>query len=146
MIKKNRPTIYSQFEIDALLFYMTMLLFMPVVLVFTYLFQVDEILNVNTFMFWLLIVNFILIIVGTIGLIIKKDVLKRRVKPVYRIEFFYLLFLYSFGLLGFVVIYDYMGGNRAYIANILVVLFAGLLFLVIYLGRKFFKFDYMRKK
>jgi len=93
-----------------------------------------------------LIVNFILIIVGTIGLIIKKDVLKRRVKPVYRIEFFYLLFLYSFGLLGFVVIYDYMGGNRAYIANILVVLFAGLLFLVIYLGRKFFKFDYMRKK
>lgn len=146
MIKKNRPTIYSQFEIDALLFYMTMLLFMPVVLVFTYLFQVDEILNVNTFMFWLLIVNFILIIAGTIGLIIKKDVLKRRVKPVYRIEFFYLLFLYSFGLLGFVVIYDYMGGNRAYIANILVVLFAGLLFLVIYLGRKFFKFDYMRKK
>lgn len=146
MIQKNKPRIYSQFEIDVLLFYVTMFLFLPVVLVFTYLFEVDERLNINTFMLWLLVGNFILMVIGTVVLSLKKDTLKRRVKPVYRIEFFYLLFLFSFGLLGFVVIYDYMGGNRAYIANILVVLLAVLLFLVIYLGRKFFKFDYMRKK
>lgn len=146
MIKKVKPKIYSQFEIDVLLFYFTMILFMPIVLVFTYLFQVDEVLNINTFMFWLLITNIIFMTAGTVFLIARKDFLRRRVKPVYRIEFIYMLFLFGFGLLGFVVIYDYMGGNRAYIANILVVLFAAQLFLVIYLGRRFFKFDYMKKK
>jgi len=146
MIKKPKPKIYSQFEIDVLIFYFTMILFMPIVLVFTYLFEVDEILNINTFMFWLLIVNLTLMVTGTFLLALNKDNLKRRVKPVYRFEFFYLLFLFGFGLLGFVVIYDYMGGDRAYIANILVVLFAIQLFLVIYLGRRFFKFDYMKKK
>ncbi len=146
MIKKNKPKIYSQFEIDILLFYFSMILFMPIVLVFTYLFEVDTLLNINTFMLWLLIGNFILMAIGTVILAARKDLLKRRVKPVYRFEFIYLLFLFGFGLLGFIVVYDYMGGDRAYIANILVVLFAVLLFLVIYLGRKFFKFDYMKKK
>jgi len=121
-------------------------LFMPIVLVFTYLFQVDEVLNINTFMFWFFFTNIIFMTAGTVFLIARKDNLRRRVKPVYRIEFIYMLFLFGFGLLGFVVIYDYMGGNRAYIANILVVLFAAQLFLVIYLGRRFFKFDYMKKK
>ncbi len=146
MIKKDRQKIYSQFEIDVLLFYSTMILFLPVILVFTYLFEVDEVLNVNTFMLWVLIANVIIMAFGTLLLVLNKDVLKRRVKPVYRIEYFYLLFLFSFGLLGFVVIYDYMGGDRAYIANILFVIFAIELFLAIYLGRKYFKFDYMRKK
>lgn len=146
MIKKNKPRIYSQFEIDVLLFYITMVMFLPVILVFTYLFEVDNLLNINTFMFWLLIANFIIMILGTAWFVWKKDTLKRRVKAVYRMEYFYLLFLFGFGLLGFIVIYDYMGGDRAYIANILVVLFAVVLYLVISLGRKFFKFDYMRRK
>ncbi len=146
MIKHDKPRIYSQFDIDAIIFYTNMILFTPLVLVFTYLFEIDKLLNINTFMFWLLMVNFILMIAGTIYLAINKDRLKRRVKPQYRIEFFYMIFLYVFGLLGFVVIYDYMGGDRAYIANILVVLFAILLYLSIYLGRKFFKFDYIEKK
>lgn len=146
MIKHDKPRIYSQFDIDVIIFYTNMVLFMPLILVFTYLFEIDKMLNINTFMFWLVIINFILMIGGTIYLAFNKDRLKRRVKATYRIEFFYMIFLYVFGLLGFVVIYDYMGGDRAYIANILVVLFAILLYLSIYLGRKFFKFDYIEKK
>lgn len=145
MIKKNKPKIYTQFEIDTITFYASMVLFLPLVLVITYLFEIDKHLNINVFMFWLIITNFILTITGTILLAISKDRLRRKVKPSYRGEFFYLIFIFVFGLLGFVVIYDYMGGNRAYIANILVVLLAVLLFLAIYLGRKYFKFDYMRK-
>lgn len=145
MIKKNKPKIYTQFEIDIITFYASMFLFLPLVLVITYLFEIDKHLNINDFMFWLLIANFILTIAGTILLALSKDKLRRKVKASYRGEFFYLIFIFVFGLLGFVVIYDYMGGNRAYIANILVVLLAVLLFLAIYLGRKYFKFDYMRK-
>ena len=146
MIKKEKTKIYSQFEISIIVFYAAMIFFMPIILVFTYLFEVDKYLNINTFMFWTLISNFIVMVIGTVILGLRRDHLKRRVKAVYRMEFFFLLFLFVFGLLGFVVVYDYLGGDRAYIANILVVLFSILVYLVIYLGRRYFKFDYIKKK
>lgn len=146
MIQKNRPKIYSQFEINVILFYITMILFTPVVLVLTYMFEIDQALNINTFMLWLLISNGALILIGSVWLAARKQILKRTVKPTYRGEYIYTMVLFVFALLGVVVLYDYMGGNRAYIANILVVLFAAFLYALIYLGRKYFKFDYMKKK
>ncbi|XMB72542.1 hypothetical protein RJI07_01230 [Mycoplasmatota bacterium WC30] len=146
MIKSDKPKIYSQFEIIVLIFYSTVIFFMPIILVLTYLFEVDKSLNINTFMLWTLFTDLLIMVVGTVFIVINKDKMKRKVKATYRGEFFYLIFLFAFGLLGFIVIYDYMGGNRAYIANILVILFSALLYLLIYLGRRYFKFDYMRKK
>jgi nitrate reductase gamma subunit len=90
--------------------------------------------------------NFVALITGTIILALNRDRLRRNVKVSYRNEYFYLIFLFVFGLLGFVVLFDNMGGNRAYIANILVVLFAGLLYLLIFLGRKYFNLDYINKR
>jgi hypothetical protein len=146
MIKKNKPTIYSQFEINSILMYGTLIMYMPIILVFTYIFEIDKYLNTNTFMFWLVISDFILIVIGTVILLLRKDHLQRKVKANYRGEFFYLVFLTMFGLLGFVVIFDYLGGNRQYVANYLLVLASIFLYVLIYLGRKFFKFDFMRKK
>ncbi len=146
MIKKDKPKIYSQFEINVLIFYSTVIFFMPIILVFTYLFEIDKSLNINTFMLWILSANLLLMFVGTVLIVANKDKMKRKVKAAYRGEFFYVIFLFAFGLLGFIVIYDYMGGSRAYVANILIVIFSALLYLLIYLGRRYFKFDYMRKK
>lgn len=146
MIKRNRPKIYSQYEIDIIIYYASMIFFLPIILVITYLFEIDKVLNINIFMFWTLIANSIFIVLGSIYFVIKKDYLKRKVKATYRMEYFYLLFIAVFGLLGFVVIYDYLGGDRAYIANILVLIFAVLVFSIIYLGRRYFKFDYIKKK
>lgn len=146
MIKKNRPKISTQFEINVIIFYANMVLFLPLILVFTYLFEIDKLLNINDFMFWTLIINFIALLTGTIILAFNRDKLRRKVKVTYRNEFYYLIFLFVFSLLGFVVIYDNMGGNRAYIANILVVLFAGLLYLSILLGRRYFNLDYINKR
>jgi len=123
-----------------------MFMFLPLILVFTYLFEFDRHININTFIFWVVIVNLVVLVIGTIVLALNKDKLKRKVKATYRSEFFYLIFLFVFGLLGIIVLYDYMGGNRAYIANILVVIFTGLTFLSIYLGKTIFKFDYINKK
>jgi len=146
MRSNKRALIYSKFEINSILLYATMIAFMPIILVFTYIFDIDEHLDVNRFILLIEIINFVLMIVGSVALYLRKDHLKRQVSPTYRNEFIYLTALCAFGLLGFVVFYDYMGGDRAYIANILVFLFAILLYLLIFLGRKYFKFDYMRKK
>ena len=146
MIKKDKPRIYSQFEINAILLYATLIMYMPIILVATYIFEIEKHVNINRFMLWIIISDFIFMVIGTAVLLLRKDHLQREVKANYRTEFFYLVFLSIFGLLGFVVIYDYLGGDRHYIANYMLVILAALVFVLIYLGRKFFRFDFMRKK
>jgi len=137
--------IYSLYEIAVILFYASVIALVPFVLVVTYLFDVDRAVNVDVFLFWLVVADLVAGVAGTVILLFRKDVLRRRVKPAYRTEFIYLMFIAAFAILGFVVFYDYLGGDRAYIANILVVIAAGLVYILIHLGRKFFKFDYMKK-
>lgn len=145
MIKKDNPRVYSQYEISIITFLASMIFFLPLILVFTYLFEIDNILNINTFMFWTLIANIIILLIGSAYLAFNRDRLRRKVKAVYKGEYFYIVFIFAFSLLGFIVIYDYMGGNRAYIANIIVVVFFVMVYLLIYLGRRFFKIDFIRK-
>jgi uncharacterized membrane protein len=142
----KKALIYSQFEIDTILFYTAMTVFTPIVLVFTYIFDIDLYMDVNKFILFVVLVNFFFILCGTIVLFLKKDHLKRKVKANYRNEFLGMIVLSGFGLLGFVVFYDYLGGDRAYIANILVVIFALIVYFLLIIGRKIFKFDYMKKK
>lgn len=146
MIPSKRARIYSKFEIDTILFFGTMMMFLPILLVFTFIFDIDQHLDVNRFIFVSLLVNLVVMVSGSVFLLVKKDHLKRQIKPNYQNEYIYLAAISVFGIFGFVVFYDYMGGNRDYIANILVVLVALLVYILMTLGRKFFKFDYMKKK
>ncbi|MDT8336489.1 MAG: hypothetical protein RQ856_01525 [Candidatus Izemoplasmatales bacterium] len=146
MIKKERPKIYTKFEIDAVTFYGTMILFIPLILVFTYVFDIETIIDTNLFLIILLIITAVITIIGTIILLIKKDSLKRQVEANYIYEFYYLVTIVVFGILGFVVLFDYLGGNRTYIANILILLVVIFVYILLKLGSKFFNFDYRKKK
>jgi hypothetical protein len=147
MIRPSKHTrIYSLYEIRIILFYASMLWLMPILLVITYVFEFDVILDINLFLLWSIFGVFILTALGTIGLLLNKDKLKRQVKPAYLGEYYYLLFVNALGMLGFVVFYDYLGGDRQYIANILILLAAVLVYVLLRLGRAFFKIDYMKKK
>jgi len=146
MDKTRRTKIYSLYEINVINFYATMVWLLPMILVVTYVFEIDQKLDINRFIFWTAITNLILVLIGTAVLLLKRDAWKRQVKPNYQTEFVYLLFICSFGILGLVVFYDYMHGDRQYIANILIIVASILVYFLIKLGRKFFKFDYMKKK
>jgi len=146
MIPAKRAKIYSEFEIRMILFYATMLFFVPNLLVITYIFDLDQHVDILAFIFWAMIGTVVVAALGTAVLFLRRDHLKRKVKPSYRTEFIYLLFLSAFGLLGTAALYDYLGGDRQYIANVLIVVFAVMLFILITLGRKYFRFEYKRKK
>lgn len=143
---RAKTKIYSRFEIAVINFYMTCVWLLPIVLVVTYVFDLDRRMNIDRFILWVLLGVGIVLAAGTFLLAWKKDSLKRQVKPGYRNEYLYLLFVNAFGVLGFCILYDYAGGDRAYIANILVVLVAFLFFLLLRLGRRFYNYDYMKKK
>jgi len=143
---RAKTKIYSRFEIQVINFYMTCVWLLPIILVITYVFDLDRRMNIDRFILWVLLGVGLVLAAGTAVLAFRRDALKRQVKPGYRNEYLYLLFVNAFGVLGFCVLYDYAGGDRAYIANILVVLIAFVFFLLLRLGRRFYNFDYMKKK
>ena len=146
MIKKDRPRIYSKYEINSILFYGTVILFTPLILVFTYVFNIEKVIDPIIFLLIVLGVNLLIGILGTLFLFLKKDSLKRMVKSNYIFEFYFLVIISVFGILGMVVLFDYLGGNRQYIANILILVVVIFVYILLQLGRKFFKFDFKKRK
>jgi hypothetical protein len=146
MIKKDRPRIYSKYEINSILFYGIVILFTPLILVFTYVFNIEKVIDPIIFLLIVLGVNLLIGILGTLFLFLKKDSLKRMVKSNYIYEFYFLVIISVFGILGMVVLFDYLGGNRQYIANILILVVVIFVYILLQLGRKFFKFDFKKRK
>ncbi|MDY0010982.1 MAG: hypothetical protein RBR96_04535 [Candidatus Izemoplasmatales bacterium] len=147
MIKINRPRIYSKYEINSIVFYGTMLLLMPIVLVFTYVFDAfTNNYDVRIYLLILVGITVLFTIIGTIFLLIKRDKLKRMVKATYVQEFYYLVIISIFGILGLVVLYKYLGGSPEYIASILVLSLLLFAYVLLNLGRKYFNLNYGRKK
>ncbi|QWC00621.1 hypothetical protein KHQ88_03365 [Mycoplasmatota bacterium] len=145
-MKLRREKIYSHYEVSSIMFYWTMICFLPLVLVFSYTFDVDQVVEPRRYILIILSVNGLLTLFGSLFLFIKKDKLKREVKAHYRGEFLYLIFVSAFAILGFVVLFDYLDGNRDYIANILVLIVVITLILLGFLSKKYFKFDYIKRK
>ncbi|HPQ62328.1 MAG TPA: hypothetical protein PLH02_05645, partial [Bacillota bacterium] len=95
----KKVRIYSEFAIRMIVFYATMILLLPIILVVTYLFPIGGSFNNLVFMFWAAIAVLCLTGIGTGILFLKRDHLKRRVRPSYRNEFIYLMMISAFGLL-----------------------------------------------
>ena len=146
MIKNIRPRIYSKYEIRVILFYGTIILLIPLILVFTYVFNVDQDLNLSLYFLVLGSINIVALIAGTIILILNKDKYKRQVKATYSTEFYYLLIASIFGILGIIVLYNYLNGPIKYIGNLFVILIVLFAYILLHLGRKYFNFNYRRKK
>ncbi|HKL47283.1 MAG TPA: hypothetical protein VJ878_01325 [Candidatus Izemoplasmatales bacterium] len=145
-MKRRKNNVHSQYEISVIMFYWTMIGFLPIVLVFTYLFDLHLRYQALDIIYTVLAFNLLSLIIGSILLMIRRHKLRRKVKTHYRVEFIYLLFVSGFLVLGSVVIFDYLGGNRDYIANILVLLSAIVFGLLTFLGRKYFNLDYITRK
>lgn len=146
MMKRRANYVHSQYEISMIMFYWTMIGFLPIVLVFTYLFDLHLIYEPRYIMLLVLSINILVLMVGTLILLLRRSKLRRKVKTHYRKEFIYLLFINGFMLLGSVVVFDYLGGNRDYIANILVLLTALIFGLLFFFGRKYFNLNYITRK
>ncbi|MDY0139509.1 MAG: hypothetical protein RBR50_07410 [Candidatus Izemoplasmatales bacterium] len=145
MIKSNRPRIYSKYEINYIVFLYTMVLFVPLILVFTYVFNIEYTFDLNILLLALLAIDVFITLIGVIFLRIKRDTLKRNVKINYQNEFYYLVIISVFGLLGFIVLYQYFFGITEYIPSIFVLLLVIFVYTLIKLGQKYFNLRYQRK-
>jgi len=145
-MKLRKTKIYSQYLIINIIFYWTMIGFLPMVLVFSYMLNLHETYEATDIILVVLAVNIVITILGGLLIFFRRDHLKRRVKTHYRNEFIYLFFISAFSILGSVVLFDYLNGNRDYIANILILITAIVFALLVFLSKKYFKIDYISKK
>lgn len=145
-MERRRQKVYSSYEIGKIMFYWSMIGFLPMMLVISYMLDLHNLYDVHYIILAILAINIVLIFVGALILFYRRNKLRRQVKTHYRSEFIYIIFVSAFSLLGTVVLFDYLGGNRDYIANILVFLSAILLVLLALFGRKYFKLDYISRK
>jgi len=122
-----------------------MVLFVPLILVFTYVFNIEYTFDLNILLLALLAIDVFITLIGVIFLRIKRDTLKRNVKINYQNEFYYLVIISVFGLLGFIVLYQFFFGITEYIPSIFVLLLVIFVYTLIKLGQKYFNLRYQRK-
>lgn len=142
----RRQKVYSKYEIGLIMFIWSMLGFIPIMLIISYMLDLHLTHNPKTIILLVLAVNIFLGILVGLLIFFKRNKLKRQVKTHYRAEFIYIVFVSVFSLLGSVVLFDYLDGNRDYIANVLVFLAAILLVLLGFFGKKYFKLNYISRK
>lgn len=142
----RRQKVYSRYEISLIMYVWTMLGFLPMSLIISYMLDLHLMYNPIDIILILLGINVFLGFVVGILIYVQKNKLKRQVKTHYKAEFIYIVFVSVFSLLGIVVLFDYLEGNRDYIANIIVFLAAVILVLLGLFGRKYFKLNYISRK
>lgn len=145
-MERRRQKVYSRYEISKIMFVWTMVGFLPMLLVISYMLDLHLYYDELIIIISISIVNAASIMIGVLVLFYERNRLRRQVKTHYRAEFIYIIFVSAFSLLGVVVLFDYLGGNRDYIANILVFLSSLVLVLLGYFGRRYFKLDYISRK
>lgn len=141
----HQNKVYSYYVIFNIVFYWLMLILLPVLLVISYAIDLHLLYKTNDIILVSLGLVVLVTMIGTIYMLIKRGKLKRIVKTHYQKEFVFLSFMNVLSILGFVVLYDYLGGDRNYIANILVIISAFLFVLLMYTGKRYFKIDYISR-
>ena len=145
-MERRHQKVYSSYAIALIIYTWSFIGFLPIMLMIAYMLDLHEIYEPKNIILFVLSVNVVLGILSGLILFFQRNKLKRQVRTHYRNEFILIVFISVFMILGSVVLFDYLGGNRDYIANILVFLVALILVILIFIGKKYFKLDLVSRK
>ncbi len=138
--------VYNVFQINVLVFYITSLMLVPVLVIFTYIFDVQLYTSTNTI---ILVASFILLVYFVAGLIYvltTKEKFKRKLKPSYQKEFSFVMSLSGLGVLGMGILYLYFGGIALYVPHVIIPL-AIAVFTGLYLvGNRYFNVSLLQRR
>lgn len=126
------------------MFIVTCVMFVPIITVFAYIFDIQNFIDPT---FILILASTALLIfmgVGLLLLLLQRKTFDRRVKPSYHKEFSYVLFIAALGILGFGIIFTYLGGAQQYIPHVVIPIFLGVYAVLLFLGKRYFNVDVFR--
>jgi len=143
---RRRQKVYSSYAIALFIYGWSFVGFTPIILIIAYMLDLHLVYEPKNIILFVLGINIFIGLISGLVLVLQKNKLKRQVKTHYRSEFILIVFISAFSILGSVVLFDYLGGNRDYIANILVFLAALILVILVFVGKKFFKLNLVSRK
>ena len=137
----KRKRVYTQFQVNLIVFYAMCLLFVPVVIVFSYLFDLHLYTSTNNIVLISSYITLAFFIVGLIFLLVTRDRYRRMLKPSYRREYILLLVFSGLGILGTGIFYTYLGGSFFYFPHVIIPSGIVIFTLTSFIGNKFFNVD-----
>lgn len=137
--------IYTIFHINIILFIVISIMFIPIVSVIAFIFDIQEIIDPLYIILAGASGLVIFLGAGTLLLVLQRARYDRRVKPVYHREFSLIVFICSLGVLGSGIIFTYFGGPTKYIAHVIIPIFLLVFSGVIFIGRRYLNIDFSRR-
>ena len=141
----KRKKVYNLFQINLILFYSFSILLVPILIVFSYIFDLHLVTSANRIILVATIISAITFVIGLTFILITRDHFQRRLKPSYSKEFLWLIIISAFGILGIGVIFIYLTELEFYVAHVIIPLFL-LTYLLLYIvGQKYFNINLLKR-
>lgn len=141
----NRKRVYSLFQIILILFISSSVLMIPMLVVIAYIFDLHLITSTTIIIAVSAVVTLIYFFLGLLYILLKKEQLKRKLKPTYVREFSTLFIINALGVLGTGVLFIYLGGPEKYVPHVIIPLFLGSYLLIFIAGERFFNINLLKK-
>ncbi|MEC9484349.1 MAG: hypothetical protein UMR38_00565 [Candidatus Izemoplasma sp.] len=139
-----KPNIYTVHQINIILFIITSVMFVPIIVVFAFIFDLQTMIDPLTILLIGAAGLGIFIGMGMLLLVFQRQRNYRAVKASYHKEFSYLLFISALGVFGLGIIFTYLGGPAKYIPHVVIPLFLGVYAALFFIGRRYFNVDNFR--
>jgi len=141
----KRKKIYNLFQINLILFYTFCFMLVPILLVLSFIFDLHNITSINSIILVADIIAVVTFIVGLSYILITRDRFERKLKPSYQKEFLFLIVIVAFGVLGFTILFIYLGGLLFYVPHVIIPLFLIAYLILFIVGQKYFNMNLLRR-
>ena len=133
------------YQINVIISIVISIMTVPIVSVFTYIFNITNYVSVTNILY--IALALMIIVFGTTFFItlLSKEQLIRKLKPSYQKEFTFISSISAIGVLGSGVLFMYLGGDQIYVPHVIIPL--GLItYSIIYvIGDRFFNIRLIRR-
>lgn len=143
---KSRKKVYSLFQINLIMFYITCIMLVPILVVVSFLFDFHLYTSVNSI---ILVASFILLIFFTVGLVyllLTRQKYERKLKPSYQRELTITISVSVVGVLGLGIMFMYFGGPSYYVPHVITPLGIIMYFILYFVGVRYFNVNLVNRK
>lgn len=137
--------VYTVYQINLIMTIIATIMAIPAVTVFTYVFNMTDFVSVTNILYFSLAFMIIIFGVSLLFTVLTREKLRRRLKPSYQREFTFVTAISTLGVLGFGILFMYLGGEDYYVLHVIIPI-ALVTYAIIYIvGDRYFNVRFIRR-
>lgn len=138
--------VYNIFQINLIMFYITCIMLVPILVVISFLFDIQEYTSVNTIILLSGIVLLVFFVVGLIYILVTRSYYERKLKPSYSREMTITIAVSTLGVLGLGIMYMYFGGRSYYVPHVITPVGIVMYSILYILGVRYYNVSLLNRK